>query len=218
MSLIKNFKGMRYPDEYIIRMFYKEGLNHFEAGRVIELGCGSGNNLLHFASYGWECTGVDFDSVMLNYANDNFQTSGFKVKLIESNLGSGLPNIDGLYDVVLIPSSLYYLTRESAVKIISEVRNILSANGLIYLRMRLPDDHRNGRGRQEGRNAYRLTCDYTGEAGLLNIFWEEFELFSLLRNILDIKPESITKLNVAYENIQKGILVRNSDIVIWGRT
>ncbi len=64
--------------------------------------------------------------------------------------------------------------------------------------------------------AWRLDCEYTGERGALNVFWHEHELLELLVQTLGIKSDSLTRLRVAYENMQNGRLIRNSDIVLWG--
>ena len=48
---ITELRGLRFPDDYIVKMFFKEGL-HRAPGRVLELGCGSGNNLSLFSAFG----------------------------------------------------------------------------------------------------------------------------------------------------------------------
>lgn len=40
----KEISGLRCPDDYMIRMFFKLGL-HMNTGSFIEFGCGNGNNL-----------------------------------------------------------------------------------------------------------------------------------------------------------------------------
>lgn len=42
---LKLLRGLRFPDDYIVKMFFKEGLQH-HPGKVLELGCGNGNNLI----------------------------------------------------------------------------------------------------------------------------------------------------------------------------
>lgn len=216
MNNIKILRGMRYPDEYLIRMFYKESLCNL-SGKVLELGCGNASNLMHFAAYGWDITGVDFDSSSIADGQHNLRVCDFSGSLIEHDLNNELPLLNGPFQVFLAPSSLYYLKRESVEVLMRQVADILAPGALVYLRMRLPDDHRYGRGKLEGRNTYRLSCEHTGECGALNVFWHEYELPDLLENTLGIKADQMTILRTAYENLQNGIVVRNSDIVIWGR-
>lgn len=217
MKSIVDLRGMRYPDEYLIRMFYKENLAG-RAGRVLELGCGSANNLMHFAAYGWSVTGVDFDRTCVADGKHNLATLGLAGELIQHDLNAGLPSLRGAFDALLAPSMLYYLTREAACNCLRQARDLLNPGAAVYLRMRLPDDHRVGRGTPEGvAGEWRLDCEYTGEGGALNVFWHEHELLTMLDQTLGLKPDRLTRLRVAYENIQSGRLVRNSDIVLWGQ-
>ena len=59
MNTIKELKGLRFPDEYVIKFFFKSGL-HASPGRVVEFGCGNGNNLSLFRAYGWDVTGLAY--------------------------------------------------------------------------------------------------------------------------------------------------------------
>ena len=216
MDNIKSLRGMRYPEEYLIKMFYKEGLNNV-GGRVLELGCGSANNLMHFAAYGWDVTGVDYDSECVAAGQHNLRTLNFSGSLFQFDLNNGLPYLQGPFQVFLAPSVLYYLNRKSVEVLMMKIAGLLAPGGLFYLRMRLPDDHRYGRGELKELNAFRLTCDYTGEFGALNVFYDEYELLDLLKRTFGVEASSITRLRIAYENLQNGIVIRNSDIVIWGR-
>lgn len=68
---LTDLKGLRFPDEFLIKFFYKTGC-HCRAGRVLELGCGNGNNLLLFHEYGWKTVGVDICNDSLADAEHNF--------------------------------------------------------------------------------------------------------------------------------------------------
>jgi SAM-dependent methyltransferase len=212
---ISKLRGMRYPDEYLVRMFYKENLNQ-NTGQVLELGCGSCNNLLHFAAYGWSVTGLDYDANSIAEGRFNLMQSEMSGHLIEHDLNKGLPHLESMFDVLLCPSTLYYINREAAWNVLSSTKAVLNAGALVYLRMRLPDDHRSGRGTPEGTGAWRLDIDYTGEFGALNVFWNQEELEELLEETLGMNSDRLTKLRITYENIQNGQLIRNSDIVLWG--
>ncbi len=213
---IAQLRGMRYPDEYLIRFFYKEGL-HRQSGRLLELGCGSANNLMHFSYYGWDAVGVDYDAVCIADARHNLSISNLAGEVIQHDLNKGLPPLSGPFNALLAPSTLYYLEREAARDSLRQAAKLLAPGAAFYLRMRLPDDHRAGRGVLEGPGSWRLDMAYTGEKGALNVFYQEHELLELLRDTLNLSSERLTILRVAYENVQDGHLIRNSDIVLWGR-
>jgi SAM-dependent methyltransferase len=211
-----SLRGLRYPDEYVIRMFFKEGLAK-KPGRILELGCGSANNLMLFGSHGWDVTGIDVDANILADARHNLTSTGIAGALLEHDLGLGLPKLQGSYEALLVPSVLYYIERDRAKECMRQASRLLSPNAIIYLRMRLPDDHRVGRGREVGVRSWRLDCDYTGERGALNVFGDEYELVEMLKQTFSVDVSALTRLRVSFENPQNGVVVRNSDIVIWGR-
>lgn len=214
---IASLRGMRYPDTYVVRMFHKLGLDQ-TPGRVLELGCSSANNLMHFCAFGWEAVGLDCDAAALADGRHNLGQTGGRGHLIDHDLNTGLPDdLAGPFHALLIPSTLYYITRPAVWDCLRAVRPRLAARAAVYLRSRLPDDHRCGRGTAAEPGGWRLTIDYTGELGCLNVFWDEWELLDLLRDTLDLAPAAVTRLRVAYDNIQGGRLIRNSDIVLWGR-
>ena len=87
MRTIAELRGLRFPDEYVVKMFFKEGL-HKAPGIVLEMGCGNGNNLLLFAAFGWSVTGVDYDAAALEDAKFNLEGQG---DWIECDLSKSLP-------------------------------------------------------------------------------------------------------------------------------
>ena len=213
MRALNELRGLRFPDDYVIKMFFKEGL-HRKAGRVLELGCGSGNNLLLFDAFGWELTGLDNSPSAIADARHNLLGAG---TLIECDLSLGLPVLSGqLFDAVLMPSVNYYIPRAAFVRILEASSRSLRAGGMFYIRSRLPEDWRWGRGTQEGPGAFRLTCTETGEHGLLNVFYSAEELSGLVRSHFG-ELRDRQQLFVTCDNPQGGIIVRNADVVIWGR-
>ena len=119
-------------------------------------------------------------------------------------------------DVILIPNSLYYVRRASAVLILQNLRDIAAKNALFFLRSRTIKDYRYGRGEEIERNTYRLTLTETGEQGAINVFYYEHELVDMLREHLGADPETMELFALDYQNAQQGLVVPNSDVVIWG--
>ena len=213
MRAISELRGLRFPDDYVIKMFFKEGL-HRSAGQVLEPGCGSGNNLLLFSAFGWSVTGLDNSASSLADARHNLLDEG---TLIECDLSTQVPQLgNDAFDVVLLPSINYYLPRAAFLRLLQECRSSIRPGGLFYIRSRLPQDWRWGRGRQEEPGAFRLDCTETGERGLLNVFYSADELQDLIRQYFGELQRS-QRLFVTYDNPQGGVVVRNADVVIWGR-
>jgi len=114
---LKNLLGLKYPDDYIIRMFFKLGM-HLTKGQVIEFGCGNGNNLLLFQEYGWDVSGIgiDIDKEALVYAKYNLADDHVD-QLLLADLSKGVPDlIVDQFDALLYPNVNYYLPRSSFVE------------------------------------------------------------------------------------------------------
>lgn len=213
MRSIADLRGLRFPDMYVVRMLFKEGL-HRNPGRVLELGCGNGNNLLPFRDFGWDVTGLDISSEAIADARHNFSGTG---RFIECDLTKdfAVPS-EEMFDVILLPNIIYYLPRRSFTQVLRECRRRIRAGALIFLSARLPEDWRWGRGKEEEAGGYRLDCRETGEYGLLNVFYSAGELIDLIREHFGELREP-QRLFVTYDNPQGGIVVRNADVIIWGR-
>jgi SAM-dependent methyltransferase len=213
MRSISELRGLRFPDEFVVKMFFKEQLQR-APGRVAELGCGPGNNLMLFAEFGWDVTGLDYSDSVLADARHNLAGAG---TLIQCDLVADFPAFDeGTFDAILMPSVNYYLPRASFVRLLEQCRNCIKPRGMFFIRSRLPEDWRWGRGKAEGPGAFRLECRETGEYGLLNVFYSADELSGLIREHFGELQQS-RRLTAAFDNPQGGIVVRNADVIIWGR-
>jgi len=214
MRALPDIRGLKYPDEFIARHFFKRGL-HQKTGRVVELGGGTGNNLSLYAAYGWDLTNVDYSAAALADCRWNL---GDDVTLIEADLSKGLPDLGGApIDVLLIPNLLCYLTSAQASAVLTAARARLAPGAEVFVRTRLIDDYRCGKGVEEEPNGWRMTTAETGEAGLFNLFYTEDGLVRRLVEELGLTQP--TALKVAFDNIQNGVLVSpNSDLVVWGAT
>ena len=168
MQRLKDIRGLKFPEEYLIRFFFKHGL-HNATGKVLEAGCANGCNLRLFREYGWDTVGIDISGDSICDAEANFAAmpgadSGYR--FIRHDLTGGLPSdLEGPFDCLLFPSSLYYIPRASAVRVLSEARRLARPGAAIYLRMRTLGDFRFGRGEQVELHAFRLTTEITGERG-----------------------------------------------------
>jgi len=212
MPALPDIRGLKYPDEFVARHFFKRGL-HQRSGRVVELGGGTGNNLSLYAAYGWSLTDVDYSQAALDDARWNL---GLDATLIQADLSQGLPDLGPVpIDVLLIPNLLCYLTAAQATVVLTAARARLAPGAEVFVRTRLVDDYRCGKGVEEEPNGWRLATPETGEAGLFNLFYRPEGLVERLVSELGlIDPVA---LKVAFDNVQNGVLVSpNSDLVVWG--
>lgn len=212
MRALPDIRGLKYPDEFVARHFFKRGL-HQRSGTVVELGGGTGNNLSLYAAYGWSLTCVDYSAAALEDARWNL---GDAATLIQADLSKGLPEaVEGPIDVLLIPNLLCYLTDAQATQVLTAARRLLAPGAEVFVRTRLVDDYRYGRGALEEPDGFRLATPETGEAGLFNLFYTEVGLVNRLRDELGLNDPDVFR--VRFDNLQAGVRVPgNSDLVVWG--
>ena len=213
MRRLAEMRGLRFPDVQVVRMFFKEGLHH-RTGEVLELGCGNGSNLIPFAEFGWNITGLDLSEAALADARHNFCGAG---RFEHCDLAAGL-RIDtrARFDVILLPNVAYYLPRTSFVRVLQQCREHMRPNGVLFLITRTPEDWRWGRGQEVEPGGYRLDCRETGEFGLLNVFYGADDLSALVREHFgELREPQL--LFATVDNPQGGVVVRNADVILWGR-
>ena len=210
MRDLRDIRGLKYPDEFIVRHFFKRGLGG-RTGRVLELGGGVGNNLSLYAAYGWAVTDVDYSPQALEDARWNL---GDAAELIEADLSKGPPALSGRFDALIIPNLICYVTRDQAAACLSGVRPHLVQGCEVFVRTRTPRDYRCGKGALEA-DGWRLATPETGEEGLFNRFYEAGELSALLTETVGFAEE--VRLSVRFDNPQGGRIVEgNDDVVLWG--
>lgn len=70
--------------------------------RAIDLGCGTGANVVYLACLGFESWGVDFSPVALNKAQARADDSGVVAHFVEGDLtAEEVPGAEGSYDLIL---------------------------------------------------------------------------------------------------------------------
>jgi SAM-dependent methyltransferase len=216
---LSDIQGLKFPDEYLIKFFFKAGLNN-RTGNVVEFGCGNGNNLMLFNHFGWNTLGIDLDSDKIDFAKHNFSkySESPNYSFIKADISKGLKDIvSGKFDVVLFPSVLYYISREAVFKLLEEVTHYVKSPFLTYMRMRSVKDYRYGRGKNVEPNGFILDIQETGEYQCLNVFYYEYELVDMLREKLGLESSSLQIFSVDCLNLHEGVPVFNSDLVLWGR-
>jgi SAM-dependent methyltransferase len=59
--------GVTPPE--LVRVVEGTGPEHMPSGRALDLGCGTGTNVLYLAAHGWDATGVDFAAPAITQAD-----------------------------------------------------------------------------------------------------------------------------------------------------
>lgn len=113
--------------------FYKRWMPKNKDVRILELCCGTGRLTLPIAKDGYDISGVDYTSSMLEQAKLKASESGLNVEFIEADIRTlDLPE---KYDLIFIPfNSIHHLyTNEDLFKAFNVVKNHLKEGGLFLL-------------------------------------------------------------------------------------
>jgi len=113
--------------------FYKRWLPKNKDARILELCCGTGRLTLPIAKDGYDISGVDYTSSMLEQAKVKASEGGLEVEFIEADIRTlDLPE---KYDLIFIPfNSIHHLyENDDLFKAFNAVKNHLKAGGLFLL-------------------------------------------------------------------------------------
>jgi SAM-dependent methyltransferase len=99
----------------------------FGGRRVLEVGCGAGTDLIHFARNGAIVTGVDLAASSIELAKANFSLEGRTAELLVAD-GEALPFRERSFHLVYAHGVVQYTTNDRALA--RECRRVLKPGGL----------------------------------------------------------------------------------------
>jgi len=101
------------------------------AGRAIDLGCGTGTNVITLAKTGWQVTGVDFAARAIGMAKRKIKNAGIDADVFVDDV-TQLKNINGRFDLVLDIGCFHSVANKADY--LTQLDRILAPNGfwLVY--------------------------------------------------------------------------------------
>lgn len=81
--------------------FYKRWLPKSKDARILELCCGTGRFTLPIAKDGYDISGVDYTSSMLDQAKMKASEAGLEIRFVEADIRN--LNLQEKYDLIFIP-------------------------------------------------------------------------------------------------------------------
>lgn len=214
---IKKIEGLKFPDEYLIRFFFKNQLFKKKSD-VIEFGCANGNNLSIFYDYNYNVTGVDNNKDNIKKAIRNFkQKKSNKYKFLKIDMFDYIKKIKKINSkVVIFANSIYYLDYRKIEEIISLLQKKTNKKTLFFFRIRLDTDSRKKFSKKINRNTYKVESNITNEKNSLITFFKERDFINLIQKKFGSKK--IFKFKASNENLFRNKVITNNDLVIWFRS
>jgi SAM-dependent methyltransferase len=114
-------------------------------GKAIDLGCGTGTNVITLAQHGWEVTGVDFIPKAIRTGKKKAKKAGVEVKLKVGDV-TGLDELGTGYDLVLDIGCYHSLSTRRRKKYRENLKALLKPGGtfLMYAFTPSADDPERG--------------------------------------------------------------------------
>jgi SAM-dependent methyltransferase len=101
--------------------------------RAIDLGCGTGANVVHLAEHGFDAYGIDFSRVAIRKANERATRAGVTATFVEGDLTADrIRGIEGPFDLLIDFGTLDDLRGDDRVAM-SETVTRLSRPGSLFL-------------------------------------------------------------------------------------
>ncbi len=101
-------------------------------GRAIDLGCGTGTNVITLAQHGWQVTGIDFVSKAIRNARRKAKAAGVTVELRVGDV-TKLEILGGGYDLVLDMGCYHGLSSQQRLEYQKNLSVILNPWGTYML-------------------------------------------------------------------------------------
>lgn len=122
--------------------------------KILELGCGEGNDSIYFAEQDHEITATDFSDIVITqnkkrYTNPNLQFT-------EQNISQPLNYPDDSFDVVYARLSLHYFPDDVTQKIFKEIKRVLKPGGVLHFMCKSTSDGIYGQGRKIEPDMFEL--------------------------------------------------------------
>ena len=145
------FGGRRNRDGFFRRIFFNlwyfirppwdsgisppelmEFIRNSQPGRAIDLGCGTGTNILTLAENGWQVTGVDFAAHAISKARRKVQAAGVTADLRVSDV-TRLDGIDGPFDFVLDLGCFHGLRADEKASYLNQLQRVCAPGAVWFL-------------------------------------------------------------------------------------
>ena len=132
----------KWPFTDVVSQFHR-----FRAGwigqktpKVLEIGCGTGNNLSAIAGLGFEVWGIDQSPTAIEFGIREFQDSNRPLNLSVGKIQK-LEFEDGYFDFVLDRGSITQVAKDEVGVVVSEVYRVLAKGGVFASHTLFGENH-----------------------------------------------------------------------------
>ncbi len=103
-------------------------INTHSPGRAIDIGCGTGTNLITLTRAGWNVTGVDFAPRAISLARQKLKSADVQAKLRVSD-ATKMDGISGPFDLAFDLGCFHGIPSQGQARYLDQLESILAPNG-----------------------------------------------------------------------------------------
>ena len=105
-----------------------EFIQNNKPGRALDIGCGTGTNVIALAKAGWQVTGVDFAPRAIKMAKQKIKAQNIQAELSVTD-ATKLQGINAVFDLVLDIGCFHSIPKDGQTKYLAQLDRILAPNG-----------------------------------------------------------------------------------------
>ena len=204
----------RYPFDLVVSFVYRHYPRNKACGnvKILEIGCGAGNNLWFAAREGFSVTGIDGSASAIEFACKRFAADGLKG---DFHVGDfiNLPFQDNSFDIVIDRAALTCSGATAARSTIQEVRRVLLPEGKFYFNP-YSDRHASFSAGKPGPDGLRVDINGGTLVGIGPLyFYSKREMFDIFNENTGWKMLSIRHIEWS-EELQPKVDIHAEWIVI----
>ena len=122
-----------YPYDVIVSFIYHHTNKKTDRReiKILEIGCGTGNNLWFAAREGYSTYGLDGSKTAIDFARQRFDQEKLNGDFIVGDM-TNLPYEDSFFDLVFDRAAMTLVPKKSVLKTVSEVNRVLRPGGVFF--------------------------------------------------------------------------------------
>lgn len=122
-----------YPYDAIVSLIFHHANKQMARNeiKILEIGCGTGNNLWFASREGFSVFGLDGSKTAIEFAEGRFKNEGLKGEFIVGDMTS-LPYEDSFFDIIYDRAAMTLVPKKKVVEVVSEVNRVLKKDGVFF--------------------------------------------------------------------------------------
>jgi len=126
-----------WPNEVLVKIIFgnylKNNININSNFKVLDVGCGFGNNLKPFLEIGCQCYGTEITQEMAIQTKNILKQTGYNADIVHGK-NSSLPFNNNFFNLLISVNTIHYEEKEEKVQdALKEFNRVLNVNGRLVL-------------------------------------------------------------------------------------